>query len=115
MIGILGTVPLADRFEQRDARRHRDVQRRAEPEPRPGGRGELERAVTQQLRVPVRLLSPLAANLEAAYGRTIPAENRALQLLVAADLHVGGCPALGPGGRAVTGAPLVMDLGWTAR
>lgn len=35
------------------------------------------------LRVPVRLLSPLAANLEAAYGRTIPAENRALQLLVA--------------------------------
>jgi hypothetical protein len=24
----------------------------------------------------------------------------ALQLLVAADLHVGGCPALGPGGRA---------------
>jgi hypothetical protein len=22
---------------------------------------------------------------------------------------------LGPGGRAVTGAPLVMDLGWTAR
>ena len=35
------------------------------------------------LRVPVRLLSPLAANLEAAYGRTIPAENRALQLLIA--------------------------------
>ena len=35
------------------------------------------------LRVPVRLLSPLAANLEAAYGRTIPADNRALQLLVA--------------------------------
>jgi 3-hydroxybutyrate dehydrogenase len=22
---------------------------------------------------------------------------------------------LGPGGRAITGAPLVMDLGWTAR
>jgi 3-hydroxybutyrate dehydrogenase len=22
---------------------------------------------------------------------------------------------LGPGGRAVTGSPLVMDLGWTAR
>ena len=35
------------------------------------------------LRVPVRLLSPLAADLEAAYGRTIPANNRALQLLVA--------------------------------
>ena len=22
---------------------------------------------------------------------------------------------LGPGGRAITGAPVVMDLGWTAR
>jgi 3-hydroxybutyrate dehydrogenase len=22
---------------------------------------------------------------------------------------------LGPGGRSITGAPLVMDLGWTAR
>jgi AraC-like DNA-binding protein len=34
------------------------------------------------LRVPVRLLSPLVPALEAAYGRTIPADNRALQLLV---------------------------------
>src|SRR5262249_3003574 len=35
------------------------------------------------LRVPVRLLSPLVADLEAAYGRTIPANSPALQLLVA--------------------------------
>jgi AraC-like DNA-binding protein len=34
------------------------------------------------LRVPVRLLSPRVADLEAAYGRTIPANNAALQLLV---------------------------------
>lgn len=34
------------------------------------------------LRVPVRLLSPLVADLEASYGRTIPADNPALQLLV---------------------------------
>jgi AraC-like DNA-binding protein len=35
------------------------------------------------LRVPARLLSPLVADLEAAYGRTIPANNPALRLLVA--------------------------------
>jgi len=35
------------------------------------------------LRVPVRLLSPLVADLEAAYGRTIPADNPALRLLLA--------------------------------
>jgi len=35
------------------------------------------------LRVPARLLSPLVPDLEAAYGRTIPAGNRALRLLVA--------------------------------
>jgi AraC-like DNA-binding protein len=35
------------------------------------------------LRVPVRLLSPLVADLEGAYGRTIPADNPALRLLVA--------------------------------
>jgi AraC-like DNA-binding protein len=35
------------------------------------------------LRVPVDLLSPLVANLEDAYGRTIPADNPALRLLVA--------------------------------
>jgi AraC-like DNA-binding protein len=35
------------------------------------------------LRVPVRLLSPLVGNLEGAYGRTIPADNPALRLLVA--------------------------------
>jgi AraC-like DNA-binding protein len=34
------------------------------------------------LRVPVRLLSPLVGDLEAAYGRTIPAANPALRLLV---------------------------------
>jgi AraC-like DNA-binding protein len=34
------------------------------------------------LRVPVRLLSPLVADLDAAYGRLIPADNRALRLLV---------------------------------
>jgi AraC-like DNA-binding protein len=34
------------------------------------------------LRVPVRLLSPLVAELEASYGRTIPADSPALQLLV---------------------------------
>jgi len=34
------------------------------------------------LRVPVRLLSPLVGELEAAYGRTIPANNPALRLLV---------------------------------
>ena len=33
------------------------------------------------LRVPVRCLSPLIADLDAAYGRSIPAENPALQLL----------------------------------
>lgn len=33
------------------------------------------------LRVPVRCLSPLVANLDAAYGRPVPAENPALQLL----------------------------------
>jgi len=35
------------------------------------------------LRVPVRLLSPFVADLEATYGRTIPANSSALQLLVA--------------------------------
>ena len=35
------------------------------------------------LRVPVRLLSPLVADLEGVYGRTIPANSPALQLLVA--------------------------------
>jgi AraC-like DNA-binding protein len=35
------------------------------------------------LRVPVRLLSPLVADLEGAYGRTIPAATPALRLLVA--------------------------------
>ncbi|HYS86618.1 MAG TPA: AraC family transcriptional regulator [Bradyrhizobium sp.] len=35
------------------------------------------------LRVPARLLSPVVADLEAAYGRTIPANNPALRLLVA--------------------------------
>ena len=34
------------------------------------------------LRVPVRLLSPLVADLESAYGRAIPANNPALRLLV---------------------------------
>jgi AraC-like DNA-binding protein len=34
------------------------------------------------LRVPVRALSPLVADLEASYGRTIPADSPALQLLV---------------------------------
>jgi AraC-like DNA-binding protein len=34
------------------------------------------------LRVPVRLLSPFVAELEASYGRTIPADSPALQLLV---------------------------------
>ena len=34
------------------------------------------------LRVPVRLLAPLVGELEAAYGRTIPANNPALRLLV---------------------------------
>lgn len=34
------------------------------------------------LRVPMRSLSPLVANLDAAYGRAIPADNRALGLLV---------------------------------
>ena len=34
------------------------------------------------LRVPVRLLSPLVADLEGAYGRAIPANNPALRLLV---------------------------------
>jgi AraC-like DNA-binding protein len=34
------------------------------------------------LRVPVRVLSPLVAELEASYGRTIPADSVALQLLV---------------------------------
>jgi AraC-like DNA-binding protein len=34
------------------------------------------------LRVPARLLSPLVADLEAAYGRTIPASHPALRLLV---------------------------------
>src|SRR5215472_11681235 len=34
------------------------------------------------LRVPVRLLSPLVVALEASYGRAIPADNAALQLLV---------------------------------
>jgi hypothetical protein len=33
------------------------------------------------LRVPVHCLSPLIADLDAAYGRPIPAENPALQLL----------------------------------
>jgi AraC-like DNA-binding protein len=44
--------------------------------------GPAQRSV-HLLRVPVRLLSPLAADLEAAYGRTIPADSRALQLLIA--------------------------------
>ncbi len=35
------------------------------------------------LRVPVRLLAPLVSDLDAAYGRTIPANNPALRLLVA--------------------------------
>jgi AraC-like DNA-binding protein len=34
------------------------------------------------LRVPVRALAPLVANLEASYGRAIPADSAALQLLV---------------------------------
>jgi AraC-like DNA-binding protein len=34
------------------------------------------------LRVPVRLLAPLTADIESAYGRTIPAQNRALRLLI---------------------------------
>jgi len=34
------------------------------------------------LRVPVRLLSPFVADLDTAYGRTIPANNPALRLLV---------------------------------
>jgi AraC-like DNA-binding protein len=34
------------------------------------------------LRVPVRLLAPLVADLDAAYGRTIPAYNRPLGLLI---------------------------------
>jgi AraC-like DNA-binding protein len=34
------------------------------------------------LRVPVRVLAPLTADIESAYGRTIPAQNRALRLLI---------------------------------
>jgi AraC-like DNA-binding protein len=34
------------------------------------------------LRVPVRILSPLVADLDSAYGRPIPADNRALRLLI---------------------------------
>jgi AraC-like DNA-binding protein len=34
------------------------------------------------LRVPLRSLAPLVANLDAAYGRAIPADNRALELLI---------------------------------
>jgi AraC-like DNA-binding protein len=53
------------------------------------------------LRVPVRLLAPFAADLEAAYGRTIPAGNRALQLLVGylgilQEIDAGGPRALEP-------------------
>jgi AraC-like DNA-binding protein len=51
------------------------------------------------LRVPVRLLSPLVADLEAAYGRTIPADNPALRLLLAyvgvlEDMDIGAAHGL---------------------
>jgi 3-hydroxybutyrate dehydrogenase len=37
------------------------------------------------------------------------------RLLEPADVAEAAAFLLGPGGRAVTGAPFVMDLGWTAR
>jgi AraC-like DNA-binding protein len=49
----------------------------------PSSFGGVAQNSVQLLRVPVRLLSPLAADLESAYGRVIPRENRALQLLTA--------------------------------
>jgi 3-hydroxybutyrate dehydrogenase len=37
------------------------------------------------------------------------------RLLEPAEVAAAAAFLLGPGGRSVTGAPLVMDLGWTAR
>ena len=37
------------------------------------------------------------------------------RLLEPAEVAAAAAFLLGPDGRAVTGAPLVMDLGWTAR
>ena len=47
----------------------------------PASFGDLLRNSVSLLRVPVRLLSPLVADLEGAYGRSIPADNPALRLL----------------------------------
>jgi AraC-like DNA-binding protein len=49
----------------------------------PASFGGPEQNSVHLLRVPVRLLSPLVADLEGAYGRTISADNSALRLLVA--------------------------------
>ncbi len=40
---------------------------------------------------------------------------RLVWLLPGPGLHSFGVYLLGPNGRAVSGAPLVMDYGWTAR
>jgi NAD(P)-dependent dehydrogenase (short-subunit alcohol dehydrogenase family) len=37
------------------------------------------------------------------------------RLLEPAEVAAAACWLLGPDGRSVTGAPLVMDLGWTSR
>ena len=37
------------------------------------------------------------------------------RLLEPAEVRAAAAWLLGPDGRAVTGAPLVLDLGWTAR
>jgi AraC-like DNA-binding protein len=49
----------------------------------PASFGGPEQNSVHLLRVPVRLLSPLVADLEGVYGRTVPADNPALRLLVA--------------------------------
>ncbi len=48
----------------------------------PASFGGPAQSAVKLLRVPVRLLSPLVADLEGAYGRAIPANNPALRLLV---------------------------------
>jgi 3-hydroxybutyrate dehydrogenase len=51
---------------------------------------------------------------ERALEEVILAQQAVKRLLEPAEVAEAAAFLLGPGGRAVTGAPLVMDLGWTA-
>jgi 3-hydroxybutyrate dehydrogenase len=55
------------------------------------------------------------AQLETRSEDDLLAPQAVKRLLHPSEVAAAAAFLLGPDGRAVTGAPLVMDLGWTAR